>query len=107
MRATFSTATRTATGPSRSGRRRERRTSPPRVRWRKMPRPPRTRSSRFAILLRVLGHDPYDEHAHLALVACFERIGRRGEARRAYRAYVARMEELGAVPAAFPQTRAS
>ena len=54
-------------------------------------------------LLRLLGHDPYDEHAHLALVSSFERIGRRGEARRAYRTYVARMEELGAVPAAFPE----
>ena len=36
-------------------------------------------------LLRVLGHDHYDEHAHLALVSTLERSGRRGEARRAYR----------------------
>ena len=26
-------------------------------------------------LLRLVGHDPYDEHAHLALVSSFERIG--------------------------------
>jgi DNA-binding SARP family transcriptional activator len=52
--------------------------------------------------LRVLGQDPHDEHAHLKLVATFERMGRRGEARRSYRSYVARMEEVGATPAAFP-----
>ncbi len=58
-------------------------------------------------LLRVLGHDHYDEHAHLALVSTFERSGRRGEARRAYRTYVARMEELGAVPPRFPALKGS
>jgi DNA-binding SARP family transcriptional activator/Tfp pilus assembly protein PilF len=53
-------------------------------------------------LLRILSREPYDESAHLNLVAELERSGRRGEARRAYRAYVARMEEIGATPAAFP-----
>jgi DNA-binding SARP family transcriptional activator len=54
--------------------------------------------------LRVLGRDPYDEGAHLGVVATLERGGRRGEARRSYRAYVARMGEIGATPAAFPAT---
>jgi DNA-binding SARP family transcriptional activator len=52
--------------------------------------------------LRVLSRDSYDEGAHLGLASTLERLGRRGEARRSYRAYVARMEEIGATPAAFP-----
>ena len=52
--------------------------------------------------LRVLSRDSYDEGAHLGVVSTLERLGRRGEARRSYRAYVARMEEIGAAPAAFP-----
>jgi DNA-binding SARP family transcriptional activator len=53
-------------------------------------------------LLRIIGHDPYDEKAHLGLVTALELIGRRGDARRSYRAYVAHMEEIDASPASFP-----
>jgi DNA-binding SARP family transcriptional activator len=52
--------------------------------------------------LRVLERDPYDEEAHLGLVATLSAAGRHGEARRFYRAYVARMEELGVEPAPLP-----
>jgi DNA-binding SARP family transcriptional activator len=52
--------------------------------------------------LRVLSRDSYDEGAHLGVVSTLERLGRRGEARRSYRAYVARMGEIGVTPAAFP-----
>jgi DNA-binding SARP family transcriptional activator/tetratricopeptide (TPR) repeat protein len=53
-------------------------------------------------LLRILQRDVYDERAHLALVRSFVGGGAHGEARRAYRAYVTRMEELGVEPAPFP-----
>jgi DNA-binding SARP family transcriptional activator len=53
-------------------------------------------------LLRILQRDVYDERAHLALVRSFVGGGAHGEARRAYRAYVSRMEELGVEPAPFP-----
>ncbi len=53
-------------------------------------------------LLRILQRDVYDERAHLALVRSFVAGGSHGEARRAYRAYVSRMEELGVEPAPFP-----
>ncbi|MDQ1440488.1 MAG: hypothetical protein QOG97_716 [Acidimicrobiaceae bacterium] len=52
--------------------------------------------------LRLLERDPFDEDGHLALVATLESAGRHGEARRRYRAYVARMEELAVEPAPFP-----
>jgi ATP/maltotriose-dependent transcriptional regulator MalT/DNA-binding SARP family transcriptional activator len=52
--------------------------------------------------LRILTRDSYDEGAHLGVVSTLERLGRKGEARRTYRAYVARMGEIGAAPAAFP-----
>lgn len=52
--------------------------------------------------LRILERDPYDEGAHLGLVAALARDGRHGEARRFYRSYSGRMEELGVEPAAFP-----
>jgi DNA-binding SARP family transcriptional activator/Tfp pilus assembly protein PilF len=52
--------------------------------------------------LRILGRDSYDETAHLGLVSTLQASGRHGEARRAYRSYVARMEEIGAAPALFP-----
>jgi ATP/maltotriose-dependent transcriptional regulator MalT/DNA-binding SARP family transcriptional activator len=55
-------------------------------------------------LLRVLDRDPYDESAHLAIVAAFADAGRHGEARRAYQTYCARMEELGVEPAMFPSS---
>ncbi len=54
--------------------------------------------------LRILSRDAYDEGAHLGIVSALERLGRRGEARRSYGGYVARMEEIGATPAAFPAT---
>jgi DNA-binding SARP family transcriptional activator/tetratricopeptide (TPR) repeat protein len=54
-------------------------------------------------LLRIIGHDAYDERAHLGLVAALERIGRHSDARRSYRSYVARMEEIDATPASFPE----
>ncbi len=50
----------------------------------------------------MLERDPFDEGAHLRLVACLERAGRRGEARRRYRGYSARMQEIGVEPAPFP-----
>jgi ATP/maltotriose-dependent transcriptional regulator MalT/DNA-binding SARP family transcriptional activator len=53
-------------------------------------------------LLRVLERDAYDEDAHLALVATFADAGRHGEARRAFRTYRARMDEIGVEPASFP-----
>jgi DNA-binding SARP family transcriptional activator len=60
---------------------------------------PRT-SARY--LRRVLERDPHDEQTHLDLVAALAAGRAQGEARRAYRAYVARMEEIGIEPAPFP-----
>lgn len=44
---------------------------------------------------RVLLEDPFDEEAHRSLVTVLRADGRPGEARRAYRAYVGAMEDLG------------
>lgn len=52
--------------------------------------------------LRTLEKDPYDEEVHLALVALLASAGRHGEARRAYRTYVGRMEEISVEAAPFP-----
>jgi DNA-binding SARP family transcriptional activator len=52
--------------------------------------------------LRVLERDPYDESAHLGLVTTLEAAGRHGEARRCYRAYCTRMDEIGVESAPFP-----
>ena len=52
--------------------------------------------------LRVLEKDPYDEGAYLALVEALAGSGRHGEARRSFRAYCARMEEIGVESAPFP-----
>jgi DNA-binding SARP family transcriptional activator len=52
--------------------------------------------------LRVLEHDPYDEHAHLGVVATQLGAGQQGEARRSYRAYGQRMDEIGVEAAPFP-----
>ncbi|MQA85080.1 MAG: tetratricopeptide repeat protein [Streptosporangiales bacterium] len=52
--------------------------------------------------LRVLERDCYDEEAHLALVTLLAAAGRHGEARRRYRLYVERMDEIGVEPAPFP-----
>ncbi len=51
---------------------------------------------------RILERDSWDEGAHLALVRALERAGRHGEARRSYRAYVSRMQEIGVPVASFP-----
>ena len=53
--------------------------------------------------LRVLERDPYDEPAHLGLVSTHEAAGRHGEARRCFRAYCARMDEIGIESAPFPR----
>jgi DNA-binding SARP family transcriptional activator len=53
-------------------------------------------------LLRLLARDPYDEGAHLGLVATLDGAGRHGEARRRYRMYVERMRELEVEAAPFP-----
>jgi DNA-binding SARP family transcriptional activator len=52
--------------------------------------------------LRVLERDRYDETAHLTLVRTLAAQGGHGEARRRYRAYVARMREIGVEPRPFP-----
>jgi len=46
-------------------------------------------------LLRILERDPFDERAHHDLIRALTADGRHGESRRRYRAYVARMSELG------------
>jgi DNA-binding SARP family transcriptional activator len=51
--------------------------------------------------LRILEKDGWDEGAHLGLVEALERAGRHG-ARRRYRAYVERMEEIEVPVTAFP-----
>ncbi len=52
--------------------------------------------------LRILEKDGWDEGAHLGLVEALERAGRHGDARRRYRAYVERMEEIEVPATAFP-----
>lgn len=51
--------------------------------------------------LRTLERDPYDEEVHLALVALLASAGRHGEARRAYRTYASRMQEISVEAAPF------
>ena len=51
------------------------------------------RSSRYA--LRILERDAYDERAHLLHTSALAEAGRHGQSRRAYHAYVTRMEEIG------------
>jgi DNA-binding SARP family transcriptional activator len=53
-------------------------------------------------LLRILERDAFDERAHLELVQARIRGGRHGDARRAYRAYCARMELIGVEAAPYP-----
>ena len=53
-------------------------------------------------LRRVLQQDEFDERAHLGLVGALAADGHPADARRAYDAYVARMEELGVEAAPFP-----
>ncbi|HEX6150221.1 BTAD domain-containing putative transcriptional regulator [Nocardioides sp.] len=49
-------------------------------------------------LMAVLADDPYDEPAHVDLVRLLARTRRHGEARRAYRAYAARMADIAVQP---------
>lgn len=53
-------------------------------------------------LLRILQRDPFDENAHLRLVRVMIEARRHGEARRLYRQYCSRMEELGIEAARYP-----
>jgi DNA-binding SARP family transcriptional activator/Tfp pilus assembly protein PilF len=54
------------------------------------------------LYLRILERDPYDEAAHLGLVAVLVGTGRHGEARRRYGIYQARMEEIEVEATPFP-----
>lgn len=54
------------------------------------------------LMLRAVEHDPYDEPAHLRIVAALAAAGRHGEARRRHLHYVGRMEEIGIEPVTFP-----
>ncbi|MGH8775648.1 MAG: tetratricopeptide repeat protein [Jiangellaceae bacterium] len=58
--------------------------------------------ARARYLLRILERDPYDEHAHLDLVARLATDGRHGEARRRYRLYSRRMDEIDIEAAPYP-----
>ncbi|HEY7565876.1 MAG TPA: BTAD domain-containing putative transcriptional regulator [Acidimicrobiia bacterium] len=53
-------------------------------------------------LLRILQRDPYDEAAHLKLIKSMIDARRHGEARRLYRQYGSRMEELSVEAAPYP-----
>ncbi len=53
--------------------------------------------------LRLLERDPYDEPAHLAIVAARAAARSHGEAQRAYHTYQARMAEIDVSPAPFPR----
>jgi len=55
--------------------------------------------------LRILERDPYDEDAHLRLVGTSAAAGHHGEARRYYRLYVKRMEDLSVEPVPYPADR--
>ena len=57
------------------------------------------------LYLRILDQDPYDEAAHLGLVDVLAAAGRHGEARRRYRVYTTRMEELDLEAASYPAVR--
>jgi ATP/maltotriose-dependent transcriptional regulator MalT/DNA-binding SARP family transcriptional activator len=54
--------------------------------------------------LRILERDPFDEGAHLGLVAALVAAGRHGEARRRYGFYATKMEEIAVEAAPFPST---
>ena len=53
-------------------------------------------------LRRLIERDPWDESAHLRLVATLAAAGQHGESRRAYRSYASRMHELQIEAAPFP-----
>lgn len=54
-----------------------------------------------------LARDPFDEGAHLGLVAALVAAGRHGEARRRYGFYATKMEEISVEAAPFPATGGS
>jgi DNA-binding SARP family transcriptional activator len=54
----------------------------------------------------ILALDAYDEAAHRAMVEVYTAAGRHGEARRAYRRYVAAMDSIGVRPPAAAVLRA-
>jgi DNA-binding SARP family transcriptional activator len=58
-------------------------------------------------LRRLIERDPWDESAHLRLVATLAAAGQHGEARRAYRTYAGRMHELTLEAAPFPAATAT
>ncbi|MGH8823657.1 MAG: BTAD domain-containing putative transcriptional regulator [Jiangellaceae bacterium] len=61
--------------------------------------------ARARYLLRILERDPFDERAHLDLVVLLARDGRHGEARRRYRLYCRRMDEIDVEAAPYPADR--
>ncbi len=63
------------------------------------------REARARYLLRILERDPFDERAHLDLVALLADDGRHGEARRRYRLYSRRMDEIDVEAAPYPADR--
>lgn len=67
----------------------------------------RDREAQARYLLRILERDPFDEPAHLDLVALLAAAGRHGEARRRYRLYTKRMEEIDVEAAPYPASRSS
>ncbi|HWH24475.1 MAG TPA: BTAD domain-containing putative transcriptional regulator [Candidatus Limnocylindria bacterium] len=54
------------------------------------------------LYLRILERDAYDEGAYLGLIGTLIAAGRHGEARRWYRTYGARMDDIGVEAAAYP-----
>ena len=55
------------------------------------------------LFLRILERDPDDEEAHLGLVSTLVAAGRHGEARRRYRTYTSRMDEIAVEAAPYPR----
>lgn len=49
-------------------------------------------------LLRLLQHDPYDEHTHHHLIDVLHTAGRHGQARLRHQTYLDRMSEIGITP---------
>jgi DNA-binding SARP family transcriptional activator len=62
-------------------------------------------AARSRYLLRLIERDPFDEQAHLDLVRLLAGYGRHGEARRRYRLYCRRMEEIEVEAAPYPAGR--
>lgn len=65
------------------------------------------RAAAARYLLRILERDPFDERAHLDLVRVLAGDGRHGEARRRYRMYCRRMEEIDVEAAPYPDGEAA